>query len=372
MARRSIGKPRFYADILQYIKALGYYKGSDFQLGDNAYNNTNHFELFNMNPNQPKEFTEHITGSIIRIEANYRFQESKDLNNLLTSIPQSDVSGLYAGILGHNFATTNIATYFGLTKWTDDTTAGQTSYCTYESPDSNIANILNGANEGYVTSHFDHEYDGYSLLNIEDFRGANWETSESNIDRLKFAAITDQLPDGAIPKIGAVTFGRWFEPEFSFDLKGTISNTYEGVSTQRTVGGSSLTNINHLGQPNWGDLPAWTFKKQEDRDYNLGGEKGRRQWNVGFSFLTDEKLFNKAGNPDKFFTYDEDTEQYTFDDSLSSFLKLTLNGKLPFIFCPDNDADEKEFAICRVTNQPTFSQVANNLFSTSLTITETW
>ena len=29
MARKTLGKPRFYADILQYLKALGYYAGSD-------------------------------------------------------------------------------------------------------------------------------------------------------------------------------------------------------------------------------------------------------------------------------------------------------------------------------------------------------
>ena len=128
----------------------------------------------------------------------------------------------------------------------------------------------------------------------------------------------------------------------------------------------------------WGnDLPAWAIKSYEsdDPDYNISRLNGRRQWNVGFSFLSDDKLFNKAGNPDQFFTYDEDAEgsnTYTFDDSLSSFFKLTLNGNLPFIFCPDNDADDKEFALCRITNKPQFKQVANNLWGTSLVLTETW
>ena len=30
MARKTLGKPRFYADTLQYLKALGYYDGSNY------------------------------------------------------------------------------------------------------------------------------------------------------------------------------------------------------------------------------------------------------------------------------------------------------------------------------------------------------
>ena len=81
-------------------------------------------------------------------------------------------------------------------------------------------------------------------------------------------------------------------------------------------------------------------------------------------------MFHKAGNENKFFTYDEDTEAYTFDSSMASFMKLSLMGKIPFIFCPDSSADDLEFAICRIDRTPSFKQVANNLFSTSLSITE--
>ena len=51
---------------------------------------------------------------------------------------------------------------------------------------------------------------------------------------------------------------------------------------------------------------------------------------------------------------------------------ITLNGNLPFLFCPDSSADDLEFAICRIDRTPSFKQVANNLFSTSLVITETF
>ena len=354
MARRSIGKPRFYADILQYLKALGYYDGST------------HPEVWDMNPVNQKEFeTDWSNTTIFQASIYFNINKpSEDLDHLLTNIPQSDVSGMYAGVLGHNFK--DIAVGFSLrdSNYLSVSTSGS-----YLSSDNNIVNVTD--HEG--TTHFGTEYNGYSLLNITEFLGDDFTAAtDRNIGEILLHLSTETLSEGATPSIGAATFGRWFEPEFAFDLKGTIANNYEGVSVQNTIGGSTLSNIKHLGQPNWGELPAWTLEKQEERDYNLGGAKGRRSWQVGFSYLTDDKIFNKAGNPDKFFTYAEDTEQHTFDTSLGSFLKLTLNGKLPFIFCPDSSADDLEFALCRVTNQPSFSQVANNLFSTSLTITETW
>ena len=355
MARRSIGKPRFYADILQYLKALGYYDGSNFP------------EVWDMNPVNQKQFdTDWANSDIFQQSIYFHINKpSENLDHLLSNIPQSDVSGMYAGILGHNFK--DIGVGFSLMDQYYDSVNAMASY---NDTDNNIINVIP---HGTSTSHFGNQYNGYSLLNITDFGGDDFtSTTDRKIGKIKLHLSTETLSGGTIPSIGAATFGRWFQPEFSFDLKGTIANNYEGVNVQNTVGGSTLSNIKHLGQPNWGELPAWTLEKQVGHDYKIGGAKGRRSWEVGFSYLTDDNLFNKAGNPDKFFTYDEDTEQYTFDTSLGSFLKLTLNGKLPFIFCPDSSADDLEFALCRVTNQPSFSQVANNLFSTSLTITETW
>ena len=339
MARKTLGKPRFYADILQYLKALGYYDGSDTP------------ELWTLDPtNSTKPTVEPFNMSAFKIASN------KTTDRLLTNIPQSDVSGLYAGVLGHNLGSFN-GGFGGFARV--GYRNGNAPYIYVD----NTTEIINIATTGSC------QYDGYSLWNIDGFGEVD------NIAEILFNISTGEQPNlwETDLRLGAYTYGRWFEPEFAFDLKGTVSNGYDGITTQTTVGGHTLSNIKHLGQPNWGNgLPAWTLQKQDDEDYNVGGAKGRKQWQVGFSFLSDDKLFNKEGNPDKFFTYDEDTNQHTFDTSLASFYKLTLNGKLPFIFCPDNDADEKEFALCRITNQPSFSQVANNLWSTSLVITETW
>ena len=377
MARRSIGKPRFYADTLQYLKVLGYYDGNDVEtiyLPTSSSDLGSENGIWNLDPINNTNFTLNGTKYRHRYQINFNKQSiNQDL--LMTNVPQSDVSGLYAGILGHDFkprtavgnneAGANNTIVVRIRRESTSSASYHYEVC------GDITKIVNfEPDEGTMQDGKIYKK-GYSFWNIGEITADSDDGHLSNA--VEFHVSRPNLGEDETYNIGAFTFGRWFEPEFAFDLKGTISNSYEGVNVQNTVGGSTLSNIKHLGQPNWGNgLPAWAITDRIDEDYNLGGAKGRRSWQVGFSYLTDDKIFNKAGNPDKFFTYDEDTEQHTFDTSLGSFLKLTLNGKLPFIFCPDSSADDLEFALCRVTNQPSFSQVANNLFSTSLTITETW
>ena len=336
MAKRSLGKPRFYADMLQYLKVLGYYDGSDKP------------ELFNLDPTNAQEYELNeqtneqsavVGGSNI---FSYTFninKPSKSLDRLLTQVP--NVSGVYAAILGHNIKDLFYRVGTATTNFTFD-------------------DFFNSYTQIP-------EYNGFSIVNFTDCG------SDTNISEIEFA-ITPS--DNQMPRtinLGALSFGRWFEPEFAFDIQASLSTSYEGINTQTTVGGYTLSNVKHLGQPNWGNgLPDWTLQKLDEEDYDLGGSKGRRQWEVGFSFLSDDKLFHSASNPDKFFTYNESSQTHTLDTSLSSFFKLTFNGKLPFMFTPDSSATDKEFALCRITNQPKFKQVANNLFSTSLVITETW
>ena len=335
MAKRSLGKPRFYADMLQYLKVLGYYDGSDTP------------ELFNFDPTNAQEYelneSTTSTGGFVETYALpfiFRINKpSKSLDRLLTQVPNE--SGLYAAILGHNINDIDLSVKSNTDVFQAD----------------NFFNVF--ANKP--------EYDGFSIMNFTNCG------DDTDITKIQFilAPLLDQMPKTI--NLGALSFGRWFEPEFAFDIQASLSTSYEGINTQTTVGGYTISNVKHLGQPNWGNgLPAWTLQKLDEEDYDLGGSKGRRQWEVGFSFLSDDKLFHSASNPDKFFTYNEESQEHTLDTSLSSFFKLTFNGKLPFMFTPDSSAVDKEFALCRITNQPKFKQVANNLFSTSLVITETW
>ena len=379
MAKRTVGKPMFMADMLQYLKVKGHYFGANVS-GATYISEENDASVWNMNPSQPSE--RNLTGTFGGF--GFRFFVSPDtggypITEQNVQLTQLLFHGNYAGILGHNLGTLRDSqdnpiseTYVSF--YGDDDGVSPNQGCSQQSPEE-LVNYTVSGNAGRP------EYDGFSLWKIgnisldEPVRFArvqfNTLSQEDDYgDRILFNADT--------VRIGALTYGRWFEPEHAFDIKATIDHSYDGVKLQNTIGGSTLSNISYLGQNNWGNLPAWTLEKQLGHDYNIGANRARRSWKVGLSYLTDDNLFDKAGNENKFFTWTDQVEgedgepEYVFDSSLSSFFKLTLMGKLPFIFCPDSSADDLEFALCRITNKPSFKQVANNLFSTSLVITETY
>ena len=402
MAKRQVGKCRFYADIPSYLKILGSYGGSEgFYTEEEGADVVDAFPLDNpenvwqMNPSQTTTYEVPNIGFPywkfwintqlgLSDEELLALPQNRELAELITNIPSSTSSGLYAGILGHNIGT-NAANALpqitvggyeiieGSVDFGEDGTEGTgDDIITEESTTLQLANGVNSFNEivNFPAEDSLIEHNGYSLIDITGF--------EYNVNHVFNIGFNVNVGDVDEVDIGAFTFGRWFEPEHAFDIKATIDHSYDGVKLQNTIGGSTLSNISYLGQNNWGNLPAWTLEKQEGHDYNIGANRARRSWKVGLSYLTDDNLFDKAGNENKFFTWTDQADaedgevEYVFDSSLSSFFKLSLMGKLPFIFCPDSSADDLEFALCRITNKPSFKQVANNLFSTSLVITETY
>ena len=379
MAKRTIGKPRFYADLGQYLKAKGYYSGVS---SGGISSGTGKEDLFTMNPYQQREFDITSTASQINFEFKIHPElDSPDNRQLAALLLEMN----YVGVLGHNLKSLtdedddNIKNIFFRFRGED---GGSSVYANQVDP-TEIVNYVPGGNEGVP------EYNGYSLWGIA---GVSNYGSFDMFSRARFEIKTQTDESGVSVdfgedkkiKIGALTFGRYFEPSHSFDLKAKIKTSYSGIKVSTTPGGSTLTQTNYL-KKNWGDLPAWTLEKQSGHDYNIGAERSTREWDVSLTYLSDEDVFSKAGNENKFFTWtdqevsEDGTPEYVFDESMASFFKLTLNGGLPFIFCPNSSGSDPdnvdgeidlEFAICRITKTPVFKQVANGVFSTSLTITE--
>ena len=393
MARRNMGTPRFYADIPSYLKSIGKYYGSN---ESNIYgSNAGEEKVWNMNPYQPNSYSlfSDKTQSSIRFwinqnpvgTSNQVHMEDPELHKLLSYINSADghhSTGWYGGILGHNIASLQSQTGYNIS--IGQRFIGRHPTLTnphYANPNA-FDEIVNFESGGTASGWGVAKHDGYSLWEITGRGSADDVFRYNMIDfHLINADDEEDWGENAELKVGAYTTGIFFEPEHSFELSAKVTYSQEGIKKQKTVDGSTLTNINNLGVPNWGNQPAWTLQKIDDRDYTTVANRARRQWEVGLSFISDDGLFDKAGNSNKFFTYDEDEDKYNFDTSLSSFFKLSHMGSLPFIFCPDSKAtriedgievSNLEFAICRITNQPSFKQVANNTFSTSLVLTETY
>lgn len=153
-------------------------------------------------------------------------------------------SGFYVAALGHNLAgdlKTGIRTGYWGNK--ED----------LEQAGSNNTNWVDGVNMiGIGTSssaEYPVPYNGYSIGHFKSF------TQEDNLfAHSVFRVIFDynggyeavqENPDASI-NIGALSWGRWFEPEHSVDIKATITDSYDGIKTQTTIGGNTLTNIDYL------------------------------------------------------------------------------------------------------------------------------
>ena len=321
MAKRTIQTCRFYADIPQYLKALGYYEGSNAP------------DVWDMNPVNVQEYNSPLEFNISK--------PSDELDQLLTNIPQSTSSGVYGAVFAHTLKDIEY-----LLKIKDFDVDQTTEIINYSSKKS--------------------QYNGYSFWNIDVLQ-------QSDVNKIS-------LDLNSNAQIGAVSFGRWFEPSHSPDLQVKLITEFDGITNQSTVGGNTITNINHLGQPHWGDLPAWTLEKQDGHDYKIGANTQRRTWQVKFSYMADDDVFNKANNPNKFFTVTDGN--YVFDTSMASFFGLTLNGNLRFWFCPNSagsnptadDGDKDlEFALCQIDQDSlTFNQVAHRTFDVSMNIREVW
>ncbi|QDP56831.1 MAG: hypothetical protein Unbinned2716contig1004_5 [Prokaryotic dsDNA virus sp.] len=381
MARRKIGKPRFYADLPSYLKVKGYFTGTNIDnVVDLTLNPTeeNSEKLWQFDPSLTKTFKLDASESSASFDFHFDKKDNldvfnKQLHELITNpATYSNKTGLYGGVLGHTFCSKeaqdefqNLLTYHIaiLGNPTNDVQDQQTEDAIAFADE--ISNIQNFTTQTPT-------YNGYSLWNINGIRLSSFDegTQATGIALKVYTATNATFDTDTSIDIGAITYGRWFEPEHAFELKASVKNDYEGFKTKNTIGGNTLINIDHLGVPNWGNLPAWTLEKQIGHDYNIGGHTGRRTWSVGLNFMSDDELLSDPNNSNQFFIYDEDANSYKFDDSMSSFFGLTMGGRIPFLFCPDTDADNKEFAKCIITKPPTYKQVANNLFSTNFTIAE--
>ena len=401
MAKRQIGKCRFYADIPSYLKIIGKYGGSSgYKFDSGAANEASPLDnvenVWNMNPSQPTDYTIEQSNTVVlagfkfwlgdagvAVDPDYDQNDltgldiaQDELRELIMNVPSGSSSGLYAGILGHNFFkedSNNNVINQDLYDYTVPSisilgkeTDGSTTVTQITTAETTGETEIKNWQSGFPV------HNGYSLFKINGFSHTPVDIYIISFEFGGIGADTDF-------SIGAFTYGRWFELQ-SPDLNVTLSNTYEGISLNETVGGSTLTNISYLGQPNWvNNLPPWTLEKQVGHDYSIGANRTRRSWKVSFSYISSDDLFDKAGNENKFFTWNDQetaedgTPEYVFDTSLSSFFKLSLNGSLSFIFCPDSGANDLEFALCKI-DQDSISakQVAFNTWNISMFIVEVW
>jgi hypothetical protein len=171
-----------------------------------------------------------------------------------------------------------------------------------------------------------------------------------------------------------------------------MSRRFDGIKSQKTIGGKTLSNIYYDGPTEWTmnhpydgvyKYPPFeldtTGTEFNQRVKSGLGRKGLRSWKLSFSYIAENDIWmeNEVSNNVIADNVDPDETKPSLmlsDNSFNFVWNCTLGGTLPFIFQPDNSEDGRnpdQFAICTF-RENTFNvdQVANNVYNVSMTIDE--
>ena len=378
---QNVGTPRIYVDIPQYLVATGQHDFDDW-FGDVDLNSGNPEKVIGLNPSSQSEFIAVSDGALSGAGYwTFKFNFGSQF------APQNSdgETNLYIAALGHNFASAGVYNYYG--QWYNDEN---------DKPNwTGLQEVLNNSNPV--------AYDGCSIKTY-----TSYATPYTHC-RIHFR--DDGLGNGLSEpvKLGSFSVGTYYDFPHSPDLNLTMTIENDGITTQQTKGGATLTNARYNGAPKWGDLGAWELLEKTSgapdgtswsRNARLGARTGRRSWNLTFSYLSDRNTlpvnalggslgdFDSLNDSNNGYTFGEDwygqgifgggADDYISvlngSDFFSSVWNKTMGGHLPFIFQPNKDnSNPDQFAIARFDmNSLQVKQVAYNTYTISLKIRECW
>ena len=343
MARQNVGNPKFYIDMLSFFRTQGSFTAGSDHL--NIMGNVDPVKYDTLEIENIGQYTQYD----FNLQLNRTNQVSEDNKHFLA-------------FLNHNF---------------------------YDE------NIFKPKIEIYYASLLRNTIDNFDEICNFSFDNNGWSLGEYDGDGQEFSKLVfsiskdSQANTSANVLLGSIAWGQVFQMPHSPDLQLTMTREYDGIKTQQSRGGSTLTQIDYTGSPHWGSKPAWYVGKaidtasegyKEQRQYG----KGRKTWDLKFSYVSSDNLFPinesiSSSNPT-----DNDTNTFPSGDFLNnayddtSFMSVvmgkTLGGALPFIFQPDgNNNSPDQFAICQIDQGSfQFKQVAHNVYDVSLKIREVW
>lgn len=325
MAYQSVGTPRFYINILEYLHSTGI---------NSSLNN-----IYRTSP----------INTIVINSDNLSYSGS-DYNAGTVITHGAFSNNNFIALLGHNFGGLKVKF---LRDGANDLVA---------IPSENYGDIIfNFKNESEPI------FDGCSIRLFNGFSD--------------FSEIQLQIADVFEDRIlSSCIMGNYYDMPHSPDLNLTLTREYGGTKTLETKGGATLTNSYWTKQPNWGNgFPAWHLDTSVPELAPLAFS-GRRIWNLSFSYLDQEDLLPKissltAYGSDIDFSYSRE-QSFLHSSGNSNFFSEVIHKTigLPFIFQPDsNNANPDGFAICMFDqNSFQFKKITDSMYSISLTIREVW
>ena len=375
-----VGKSKFFCDIVQYAKSIGYvHRYATGSLGNNPDGSGEDLDsaLFDFNPSNINRyyFTGNQNADIsvrFKNDTGYGYAPNKQWSNLLQCIN-------YYGILGWDGSTGTQNPNFPLRTFTcrmqstpDNNTDHMNAITTEVSP---IVGNLSG----------DADCFGFALMEVSD----TWDVhpNYSRLQSFLYKSIGNQsanpFTQGEWVDVGCLLYGISFTTPHNANVSLSINNSMEGVKEQRTIGGSSVQNISYIKPPDWGNNAPWVHYHPDDLqaglssldvDFRPVAPTGRRSWDLTWSFLSyddtfpssdDGVLSNMGGE------WLSSTGTFNKKNTLTNVLGLSCNGSIPIIFQPDTLS--REFAKVVIdTKTLKISQQSPTTYQVKMKLKEVW
>lgn len=168
---------------------------------------------------------------------------------------------------------------------------------------------------------------------------------------------------GSDISIGQILVGEYWDFPHSPDLSVKRSWSMDGVKQVRSTGGHTFSNATWLQPSNW--FKAQLYNSTSDTQTSTTTtHSGRQVIEMNFSYVQDTNIMpTNLYNPND-----------TFTDSsfITNIWNRTFGGHHPILlqFDKDDATDDDGFMWCRMTKEPTLTQVAINVWNVSLEFTQ--
>ena len=335
----NVGTPRFYVDILQWLKSQG-----SLSVASSEWETDNLLDLIGINPSESKQLILSDTNPDIGENDTIVYVSSFPFKSLMPNDKN------FFMVLGHNLASAGASIYLqeGDGQYDSLAASGLVNY-TYYGEDSIIGN------------------DGFSISTGNDAH----DVDASRVS-FRFDSISDGFSNDI--KIGSMLYGNYYDMPHSPDLSLKLSYEMDGIKNIQTKGGATLSNATYTKPADWGSGGAWQLNSNEAGQGLSNLRSGRRTWDLSFSYLSDTDVMPENGITAN---GDYDTNILDGNNFFSQVWNKTMGGHLPFIFQPDggdNSTNSPDgFAIARFDQSSLqYEQVAHNTYNVKLKIRESW
>jgi hypothetical protein len=329
MSYQRIQTPKIYCDNINWLMTSGKMDSSD--LTQSGITSVSPIEMFDMKPS-----------NLITIGGNgVSTTHYININTTITTDSNQDMN--FVAIMGHNFKQAGLK--FKIQ--TDDNSG-------FGSPKTPTMTPVVNCNLDVTNTYCEPDENGWSLLTFT-------QASDNQYIRVVIEPRYVETPYATDIKIGSIMVGEHYEFPHSPDMGIKKSIDYDGVKKQQSIGGQIYANASYLSGADWFLDP---MRISTETNPNALRKTGRVNLDISFSYLADTNIFSAE-------LFDK-THFIGTNNLMSNLIFRTHGGMLPMLFQYDKDATngEDSFLWCRLNDTPSFTQVANRVWDTSIKLIE--